>query len=246
MWSSCPRRHEREPPTKPNGSVLRRPCVRSSCSAPRSSRCVTPPTRGVLLDVAWCEIANPARRRQPRGAPRAHRTARGPNGRAHRRWPHSRLLHRRRQSSSGARGARQPHPQGRRPPRSRRPRRTRGGADAPAGGAAPTDAPAPQASGPMPSRDELTLAWADNVLASAQGHGEGVVRSGRFVSSEDDAAVLALPRRRTSRSARNGAKRWRPRSPHTSVDRSRFGWSSTRATQRPRPRLDRFRTRSSM
>ena len=53
--------------------------------------------------------------------------------------------------------------------------------------------PPPQASGPMPSRDELTLAWADNVLPQLKGMAKALYAAGRFVSSEDDAAVLALP-----------------------------------------------------
>ncbi len=45
----------------------------------------------------------------------------------------------------------------------------------------------------MPSRDELTLAWADNVLPQLKGMAKALFAAGRFVSSDDDAAVLALP-----------------------------------------------------
>jgi DNA polymerase-3 subunit gamma/tau len=56
-----------------------------------------------------------------------------------------------------------------------------------------TPAAPPQAAGPMPSRDELTLAWADNVLPQLKGMAKALYAAGRFVSSEDDVAVLALP-----------------------------------------------------
>ncbi len=52
---------------------------------------------------------------------------------------------------------------------------------------------APASAVPMPSRDELTLAWADNVLPQLKGMVKALYAAGRFISTDDDAAVLALP-----------------------------------------------------
>ena len=81
--------------TKPHGSALRRPCAHSRCSAPRSSRCDTRPTRQRVARRRDRANREPGARRQPRGPPRATRTARArPNGRVLRRWPHPRHPHR--------------------------------------------------------------------------------------------------------------------------------------------------------
>jgi DNA polymerase-3 subunit gamma/tau len=53
-------------------------------------------------------------------------------------------------------------------------------------------APTTQA-GPMPSRDELTIAWADNVLPQLKGMVKALFAAGRFVSADENGAVFALP-----------------------------------------------------
>ncbi len=60
----------------------------------------------------------------------------------------------------------------------------------------PTPAPkeaAPASSGTMPSRDELTMAWADSVLPQLKGMVKALFAAGRFVSADESGAVLALP-----------------------------------------------------
>ncbi|HVF76098.1 MAG TPA: DNA polymerase III subunit gamma/tau [Acidimicrobiales bacterium] len=60
--------------------------------------------------------------------------------------------------------------------------------------AAPAPATAPASSdGPMPSRDDLTKAWGDTVLASLPQRAKARFSGGRFVSVEGGAAVFALP-----------------------------------------------------
>ncbi|HEX3424930.1 MAG TPA: DNA polymerase III subunit gamma/tau [Acidimicrobiales bacterium] len=62
--------------------------------------------------------------------------------------------------------------------------------------AAPPDPPsaAPQASHPaLPTRDELTKAWGDGVLAALSARAKGYLGSGRFVQVDPDGAVFALP-----------------------------------------------------
>ena len=56
-------------------------------------------------------------------------------------------------------------------------------------------APVPPAGGdlPLPSRDELTLAWGDSVLRSLSPRAKARFGVGRFVASEAGAAVFALP-----------------------------------------------------
>jgi DNA polymerase-3 subunit gamma/tau len=57
---------------------------------------------------------------------------------------------------------------------------------------APTAPAAP--TGPLPTRDELTLAWGDHVLASLRGSAaKARFAGGRFVAVEDGAAVFGLP-----------------------------------------------------
>jgi len=53
--------------------------------------------------------------------------------------------------------------------------------------------PAATSDRPMPSRDELTIAWADNVLPQLKGMVKALFAAGRFVSADEDGAVLALP-----------------------------------------------------
>ncbi|MCU1449021.1 MAG: dnaX, partial [Acidimicrobiales bacterium] len=65
------------------------------------------------------------------------------------------------------------------------------GPTAPAAATA-TAGPAP-VDGPLPTRDELTLAWGDRVLGQLSGRAKALYKSGRFVSVEDGAAVYALP-----------------------------------------------------
>jgi hypothetical protein len=45
----------------------------------------------------------------------------------------------------------------------------------------------------LPSRDELTKAWGDDVLRGLSGRAKAVLGSGRFVAVEPDGAVYALP-----------------------------------------------------
>ena len=59
--------------------------------------------------------------------------------------------------------------------------------------AAVAPAPAPVAGAPLPSRDELTLAWGDKVLMSLSPRAKSRFRVGRFVASEGDRATFALP-----------------------------------------------------
>jgi DNA polymerase III subunit gamma/tau len=62
--------------------------------------------------------------------------------------------------------------------------------------AAPFTAPpksAPASDVPMPSRDDLTLAWGDHVLAHLPAGARALYKSGRFVDVDGDAAVYALP-----------------------------------------------------
>ncbi len=67
-------------------------------------------------------------------------------------------------------------------------------ADAPPAGAA---APAPASAAPggtgVPSRDQLTLAWADHVLPMLKGMAKARFAAGRFIDGDGTAAVLALP-----------------------------------------------------
>jgi hypothetical protein len=54
--------------------------------------------------------------------------------------------------------------------------------------------PTPAAPGaPLPSRDELTLAWGDKVLLSLSPRAKSRFRVGRFVASDGDRATFALP-----------------------------------------------------
>jgi DNA polymerase-3 subunit gamma/tau len=62
--------------------------------------------------------------------------------------------------------------------------------------ASPRPDPAPEhgASGtPLPTRDELTLAWGDGVLRGLSGKAKAYLGSGRFVSVDPDGAVYAVP-----------------------------------------------------
>jgi hypothetical protein len=45
----------------------------------------------------------------------------------------------------------------------------------------------------MPSRDDLTLAWGDHVLAHLPAGARALYKSGRFIDVDADAAVYALP-----------------------------------------------------
>ena len=45
----------------------------------------------------------------------------------------------------------------------------------------------------MPSRDELTIAWADKILPQLKGMVKALFAAGRFVSADDKGAVFALP-----------------------------------------------------
>ncbi len=55
-------------------------------------------------------------------------------------------------------------------------------------------APVPEsAAGGLPSREELTLAWADHVLSGLRPRAKGLFGAGRFTAVEHDAAVFSLP-----------------------------------------------------
>ncbi len=53
--------------------------------------------------------------------------------------------------------------------------------------------PPPAAGGPVPSRDELSMAWGDQVLPKLKGMARALYSPGRFVESDGDTAVFALP-----------------------------------------------------
>jgi DNA polymerase III subunit gamma/tau len=57
----------------------------------------------------------------------------------------------------------------------------------------PAAPPSEPAVGDLPSRDELTKAWGDDVLRGLSGRAKAYLGSGRFVAVESDAAVYALP-----------------------------------------------------
>ena len=57
----------------------------------------------------------------------------------------------------------------------------------------PEPAPAPAASGDLPSRDELTLAWGDRVLPELRPKVKMLYAIGRFVDHAGDVAAFALP-----------------------------------------------------
>ncbi|MGI8983176.1 MAG: hypothetical protein ACR2HM_01365, partial [Acidimicrobiales bacterium] len=58
------------------------------------------------------------------------------------------------------------------------------------GGPAPVP---PTAGAPLPTRDELTVAWGDTVLGSLSPRAKSRFRVGRFVEPEGDRATFALP-----------------------------------------------------
>ena len=59
--------------------------------------------------------------------------------------------------------------------------------------APPASAPPSNTSAQMPSRDELTIAWADNVLPHLKGMVKALFAAGRFVSADENGAIFALP-----------------------------------------------------
>ena len=70
----------------------------------------------------------------------------------------------------------------------------------PAQAAPPAAAPAPlpeppaaTADAPFPSRDALTIAWADHVVPRLKGMARAIYLPGRFVAAEDGQATFALP-----------------------------------------------------
>ena len=73
---------------------------------------------------------------------------------------------------------------------------TPGEAGAPDAGAPdPVAPPTAEAAGAadLPSRDQLTMAWGDHVLPQLRGMARALYSPGRFVESDGDAAVFALP-----------------------------------------------------
>ena len=83
------------------------------------------------------------------------------------------------------------------PARARATKATAAAAPRPAGVAAdpPKAAPAivaPQSTGPVPSRDELTLAWGDTVLEALPRGTKAIYSTGRFVEGDGTGAVFAL------------------------------------------------------
>ncbi len=81
------------------------------------------------------------------------------------------------------------------PPAPPAPAATSAASATPAAPAAPASAapPTPPASGAIPSRDELTKAWGDVVLAGLSPKAKSRFSAGRFVSVEDGHAVFGLP-----------------------------------------------------
>jgi DNA polymerase-3 subunit gamma/tau len=77
--------------------------------------------------------------------------------------------------------------------RKRRPEASASRVETPSATATATAVEPPPADGPMPTRDELTLAWGDRVLGQLSGRAKALYKSGRFVSVEDGVAVYALP-----------------------------------------------------
>ncbi len=71
------------------------------------------------------------------------------------------------------------------------------GGPEPESASVPPPAPSPPASAPapgtFPSRDALTLAWADHVLGAIPRRAAVRLQVGRFVSADESAAVFALP-----------------------------------------------------
>lgn len=66
--------------------------------------------------------------------------------------------------------------------------------EGPATNPATNPAPVPEsAAGGLPSREELTLAWADHVLSGLRPRAKGLFGAGRFTAVEHDAAVFSLP-----------------------------------------------------
>ncbi len=67
--------------------------------------------------------------------------------------------------------------------------------DEPAAETAPAEPPAstPAAAGSMPSRDDLTLAWADHVLTALRPAVKARFAAGRFMTVDDTGAVFGLP-----------------------------------------------------
>lgn len=63
----------------------------------------------------------------------------------------------------------------------------------PAAASATAAAPATAAAEHLPSREELTLAWGDTILAALGGPAKARFAAGRFVDVADGAAVFALP-----------------------------------------------------
>ena len=51
----------------------------------------------------------------------------------------------------------------------------------------------PTASGSLPTREDLTLAWGDRVLGNLPPRAKALYKSGRFLATQDGAAVYALP-----------------------------------------------------
>ncbi|HVA73007.1 MAG TPA: DNA polymerase III subunit gamma/tau [Acidimicrobiales bacterium] len=62
----------------------------------------------------------------------------------------------------------------------------------PAGAPAPPTSP-PSAGGPLPTREELTIAWGDSILPKLRPGVKVYVSAGRFVGVDPEAAVYALP-----------------------------------------------------
>ncbi len=56
----------------------------------------------------------------------------------------------------------------------------------------PPDLPA-AGSGPLPTREELTLAWADHILGRLRPVAKGLFGAGRFAAVDDEAVTFALP-----------------------------------------------------
>ena len=81
----------------------------------------------------------------------------------------------------------------------------------------------------MPTREELTIAWGDSILAGLRPGVKVYLSSGRFVGVDDGGSHLCRPRQGPAdpgrdQPGRGGGEPWPP----TSGDRCRCGWFSTR------------------
>ena len=142
----------------------------------------------VLLDVALVRIANPATDDSP-GAllerlERLERAAATGAASAAAAPP---------PPTSGGRAALGSHARKTAPAEEKPPTETPGTETAQAAPTTDEPQPSPAPQGAFPSRDELTVAWADVVLPQLKGMVKALYAAGRFLSADESGAVFALP-----------------------------------------------------